>query len=251
MKRIQDFFKQVKDCGTRHWILLWIGISFVFMVIIHFLFKVVGPDWLQATWGSGDILTYTSTVALGLVAFWQNIKNQEIQNKKDERQLAIEHYGLFDFINWNAEFYLSSNSGQKRDGHIFSDGFNGNKAVWKLSSLCNMDRLKLTFSIRNIGNTPANNLVITDIFGRRIENTNVPTSNEGVNDKKYILCDGVGEIIIILDLEELSKQKKMVYNLSFWNPFGSHYQQSITITSSYTDSIIQINADCTLKIIEK
>ncbi len=92
------------------WIWLWAGISIIFMLCIHVAFSFVGPEWLQAKWGAGDMLTYASTVSLGLLALWQNQRIQKIRDTKDRHQLAVEHFALFDFVQWNAEFYLSSNS---------------------------------------------------------------------------------------------------------------------------------------------
>lgn len=231
------------------WIWLWAVISVVFMILIHIAFSFVGPEWLQAKWGAGDILTYASTIALGLLAMWQNQRIQEIQDTKDRHQFAVEHFALFDFTEWDAEFYLSSDSDHKSNGKIIDSGFNGNKAVWKLQSLSNMDTLKLSFTIKNIGNAPANNLQIVDSYGQKVLHTNVLTSDEDKNDKRYILEGHSGKIIIIIDISELEKEKRMDYNLSFWNPFGSHYEQKITVRSSYTDRLIQIDAGCTLDIL--
>lgn len=245
-------YRKVRTCLKKRancWIWFWAGISVAFMLVIHIAFSFSGPEWLRAKWGAGDILTYASTVSLGLLALWQNQRIQIIQGRKDKHQLAVEHFALFDYVGWNADFYLSSNTDYKKRGKIIDSGFNGNKAIWKLQSLDNMDKLKLTFSIKNIGNTPANHLQVVDSSGERIPNTNVLYSDDGVNDRRYILDGRNGELIIIVDLKELEKAKKLEYILSFWNPFGSHYGQNITVRSTYTDRIIQIDAGCTLEIL--
>ena len=64
----------------------WIIASIVFAILIHILFVTDAPcDKLQAQWGAGDILTYTSTVALGLLAVWQNQKFKEENDRAQER----------------------------------------------------------------------------------------------------------------------------------------------------------------------
>ena len=63
----------MKKFIKEHLIQTWIIASIVFAILIHILFVTDAPcDKLQAQWGAGDILTYASTVALGLLAVWQN-----------------------------------------------------------------------------------------------------------------------------------------------------------------------------------
>lgn len=66
---------KIKKRFTYGWIILWAGLSIVVAIAIHFLFKQDAP-WLflEAKWTPGDILTYISTVFLGLLAMWQNQK---------------------------------------------------------------------------------------------------------------------------------------------------------------------------------
>lgn len=250
--KLRDFLRSAWLWITKHsnpLILEWAVISIVFMILIHIAFSFAGPEWLQAKWGAGDILTYASTIALGLLAMWQNQKIQEIQDTKDRHQFAAEHFALFDFTKWDAEFYSSDEPFKIRKGKNIESGFNGNKAMWKFLSLDKMDTLRLSFTIKNIGNAPANNLQIVDSYGQKVLHTNVLTSDEDINDKRYILEGQSGKIIIVIDIAELEKKKRMDYNLSFWNPFGSHYEQKITVRSSYTDRLIQIDAGCTLDIL--
>lgn len=74
--------KWIKD----HLILTWIISSILFAFIIHCLFSEPAPnEWFVAKWGAGDILTYVSTIALGLLAVWQNKKFKEESDKSQGR----------------------------------------------------------------------------------------------------------------------------------------------------------------------
>ena len=76
----------MKKFIKEHLIQTWIIASIVVAALIHILFVTDAPcDKLQAQWGAGDILTYTSTVALGLLAVWQNQKFKEENDKAQER----------------------------------------------------------------------------------------------------------------------------------------------------------------------
>ena len=76
----------MKKFIKEHLIQTWIVASIVFAILIHILFVTDAPcDKLQAQWGAGDILTYTSTVALGLLAVWQNQKFKAENDKAQER----------------------------------------------------------------------------------------------------------------------------------------------------------------------
>ncbi len=66
-----------------HFIVAWVIASILYAFIIHCLFSMHAPnDWLVAKWTAGEILTYASTVSLGLLALWQNKKF------KDENDIA-------------------------------------------------------------------------------------------------------------------------------------------------------------------
>ena len=55
-------------------------------IIVQWLFsKPASSEIFHAKWGAGDILTYASTVALGLLAVWQNQKFKEENDKSQER----------------------------------------------------------------------------------------------------------------------------------------------------------------------
>ena len=80
----------MKERIRRHWernkwIYLLAGISILFAIIVQCLFsKSASSEIFHAKWGAGDILTYASTVALGLLAVWQN---QKIKEESDRNQL--------------------------------------------------------------------------------------------------------------------------------------------------------------------
>lgn len=83
---------KIKTILKKHWIGCWGILSMLFAIIIHFLFCITAPsEYLVAKWGAGDILTYTSTVALGLLAMWQNKKQQE---ENDEAQNRLENISI-------------------------------------------------------------------------------------------------------------------------------------------------------------
>lgn len=67
----------------KHWlaknpVLLWAIISAIFAVIIHVLYSFPAPSkFFAAKWGAGELLAYSSTVAIGLLALWQNNRFKE------------------------------------------------------------------------------------------------------------------------------------------------------------------------------
>lgn len=65
------------------WLVVWTVLSIVVALMVHCLFRIPAPfDFWEAQWTAGEILTYISTISLGLLAFWQNQKIQEEQRKK-------------------------------------------------------------------------------------------------------------------------------------------------------------------------
>ena len=78
--------KKVKKWIQSHLICLWVVSSVLFAIIIHILFSLhISNEWWSAKWSAGDILTYVSTVALGLLAVWQNKKFKEESDISQER----------------------------------------------------------------------------------------------------------------------------------------------------------------------
>lgn len=78
-------FKKIIE---EHLVFMW-GIASVLVgFIIHCLFsKNALNEWFVAKWTAGECLTYISTVALGLLAVWQNKKFKE---ENDMMQLRME-----------------------------------------------------------------------------------------------------------------------------------------------------------------
>ena len=84
--------KPVKKWLKNHIVLLWAIASVGFAIVIQLCFSIPAPfPWLDAAWSAGDVLTYASTVALGLLAVWQNQKFKEENDKAQER---LESIGL-------------------------------------------------------------------------------------------------------------------------------------------------------------
>lgn len=75
-----------------HSILCWALGSVLWAFVIHMLFSIDAPGiWLVAKWSAGEILTYASTVALGLLALWQNNRFKEENTVSQARleQIAV------------------------------------------------------------------------------------------------------------------------------------------------------------------
>lgn len=69
-------------------VLVWVIASILFALIIQIAFSLNAPcNLLDAKWEAGDLLTYVSTVALGLLAVWQNRKFKE---ESDASQARLE-----------------------------------------------------------------------------------------------------------------------------------------------------------------
>lgn len=77
------------------WIVVWAVISIVVACVVHLLFKNAAPyPCLEASWSAGDILTYISTVSLGLLAMWQNQKSviEQIEQFEFSEKPQIQCY---------------------------------------------------------------------------------------------------------------------------------------------------------------
>lgn len=87
MKSIKECFQMIKKWFEDPLIRNAITISVVFALCIHFLFSIRAPfRFLEGKWDeAGDILTYVSTIALGILAVWQNQKFKEENDKSQER----------------------------------------------------------------------------------------------------------------------------------------------------------------------
>lgn len=84
---MKDKFKKFV---RQHWIFIWALLSVVYAVIVQLLFSLkTSNKFFVAHWGAGDILTYASTISLGLLAMWQNKKQQEENDITQERMERI------------------------------------------------------------------------------------------------------------------------------------------------------------------
>lgn len=56
--------------------------SFLFLLLVHILFSIPAPNkWLEAKWGAGDIISFSGTIALGIIAVWQTHEANQISKK--------------------------------------------------------------------------------------------------------------------------------------------------------------------------
>ena len=89
MKSIKECLKMVKKWFADPLIRNTIILSTLFALIIHVLFSITAPcDFLEGEWGAGEILTYVSTIALGVLAVWQN---QKFKEENDAAQTRMEN----------------------------------------------------------------------------------------------------------------------------------------------------------------
>lgn len=94
----------------KHLILTWAIASILYAFIIHCLFSVYPENpWLVAKWSAGDILTYVSTVSLGLLAVWQNKKIQSDNDiAQDRLEDIIKHSNEIEVINKIVEYEIEN-----------------------------------------------------------------------------------------------------------------------------------------------
>ena len=84
----------------KYWISSFIIASIVFLIIVHILFSIYPKNqWLQAKWSACDLLTYVGTVALGVIALWQNQQlqkeNERLQNRDSGISLLSHRLEVF------------------------------------------------------------------------------------------------------------------------------------------------------------
>ena len=112
----------MKKFIEKHLILFFIIASVVCAIIIHWLFSETPANtWFIAKWKAGDILTYISTVSLGLLAVWQNQKFQK-ENEKTQQQLEdiIRDSNTISIINKIVEYESDNLKRLKTAFHEFS-----------------------------------------------------------------------------------------------------------------------------------
>lgn len=70
----------------KHLFSTWIICSAVFAFGVHCLFSIPARnEWFAAKWTAGEVLTFVSTVALGLLAVWQNKRFKEENDRSQAR----------------------------------------------------------------------------------------------------------------------------------------------------------------------
>ena len=112
-------------------ILVWAVASVIYAFIIHVLFSLYpSNDWLIAKWTAGEILTYASTVSLGLLAVWQNRKIQSENDKAQERlERIIEQSNQLEIIGKIVEYETSNFSRLRTAFDVFSEACNPQRIV--------------------------------------------------------------------------------------------------------------------------
>ena len=239
--RLKKWFKKWK------WIVIWAIASVIFAIVIQFLFSNPAPcDFLDAKWEAGDILSYVSTVALGLLAMWQNQKMSYDAEKKEKQSRAIEKSIIFDFDEVSCWLYdTGEDLDDKTKAQIKDEGFNGDFAIRTYIRQRSKERINFSLPITNLSDYVATNLKIEKPSNINDCKTNVLHSKDDINNKKYILPHNGGLIKIDFPYSEL--QDRMRFKLCFSNQFGDKYSQDIIIIKSY-DYLIRIETQIILTI---
>lgn len=74
------------------WLILWAIASIGVAVVLQVLFYIDAPiPLLEAKWNAGEILTYISTIMLGLLALWQNQKYKEESDKAQNKMEKLSN----------------------------------------------------------------------------------------------------------------------------------------------------------------
>lgn len=229
------------------WIVIWAMASAIFAIVIQLLFSIHAPcDFLEAKWKAGDILSYVSTVALGLLAVWQNQKMSYDAEKKEKQSRAIEKSIIFDFEEVSCCLYNSNeNTDDETKVPVKEEGFNGDFAIIIYRSKREKERINFSLSITNLSDYVATSLKIEKPSNIKDCETNVLHSKGNTNNKKYILPHKGGSIRIDFPYNEL--KDKLRFKLCFSNQFGDKYSQDINIIKNY-NSLIQIETQIILNI---
>lgn len=87
---------------------LLVLMAIITLVIVHALFSVVAPfPWMQAVWDAGDLITYIGTLVLGIVAFTQNARANEMNRRLillEENRYRLEARPFVFVSDWNVKF---------------------------------------------------------------------------------------------------------------------------------------------------
>lgn len=127
----------MKNWIEKHLVLSWAIVSILFVFAIHWLFKTPAPNefWV-ADWESGDLLTFASTVSLGLLAMWQNRKfkeeNDELQKRMEKLTLQANELSVISKIIEHERESLSRLRKKKDD---FIDACNTEEMIVDISDV--------------------------------------------------------------------------------------------------------------------
>lgn len=244
MKNVKLLKKRIKKWK---WIIIWAIASAIFAIVIQLLFSYPAPcDFFDAKWEAGDILSYVSTVALGLLAMWQNQKMSYDAEKKEKKSRAIEKSIIFDFEDVSCWLYNSDESlDDSTKAKIKEEGFNGDFAIRTYIRQKNKERINFSLPITNLSDYVATKLKVEKPTNIKDCKTNVLHSQDDTNNKKYILPHNGGLIKIDFPYSEL--QSNLSFKLCFSNQFGDKYSQDINIVKYY-DSLIRIETQIILTI---
>lgn len=168
--------KSLKNFVDKHWIAGWVVLSLLFALVIHLLFSLEAPtQYLIAHWSAGDILVYASTVALGLLALWQNRKQKEENDKAQERleNISIRANEL-NVINKIVEY----ESNRIRSLQIVMDTFTNACCPQSIALAAAKDGIAQTLSITGL--TELEKTIDTSFFeiGRLLRNDNELKHND-------------------------------------------------------------------------
>ena len=82
------FRQKINKLVKEHLVVSWAITSAAFAIVIHICFSIPAPvKWFEATWDAGDVLSYASTIPLGLLAMWQN---QKFKEEADHAQALMD-----------------------------------------------------------------------------------------------------------------------------------------------------------------
>lgn len=205
----------------------------------------------------GSVLSFVGTISLGALALWQNLqlKNKDVKEKR--KDIAIENCPVFMFEDRIDYYYYDDADSTPKANQITPINnnlipvadFNGNKIIWQTHSSQAREWLNIEFCVKNIGNTLATGIYVETAVVKSREKCNV--LDEKKTPIKYILPGNKGIILINIPMPELRSSKKMEYLVTYSNPFGSQYTQSIIFMLNYKDKIIEIQTTFDVQIKEE
>ena len=129
----------IKKFVQENLIVLWLIASVIYAVVVHVLFHIQAPiEWMSAKWSAGEIMTYASTVSLGLLAVWQNRKIKEENDKAQDRlEKLTKQANEIAIIGKVIEYESSKLLNLEEAFDSFSDACNPQKITLKYANNCN------------------------------------------------------------------------------------------------------------------